>query len=52
MPKYKVAYRDRQGCVHLFRREYTSLLEAESAADDYKVGEPETEFWVEPICSD
>jgi hypothetical protein len=49
--KYRVAFRDRQGQVHHFRRVYTDLIGVQSAVDDYKIGEPETEFWYEPIES-
>lgn len=46
--EYRVAFRDHQGEVHYFRRVYTDLIEVQSAVDDYRIGEPETEFWHEP----
>jgi hypothetical protein len=48
--KYRVAYRSPlSGEVHHFRKVYTDLIGVQSAVDDYKIGEPETEFWYEPI---
>jgi hypothetical protein len=48
--KYRIAFRSPlSGEVHYFRKEYTDLIGVQSAVDDYKIGEPETEFWYEPV---
>ena len=49
MTKYRIAYRDSRGEVHHFRKVYIDLIGVQSAVDDYRIGEPETELWYEPI---
>jgi hypothetical protein len=47
--KYRVAYLSPlDGKVYRFRRVYSDLISAMSAADDYNVGEPCIHHWVEP----
>jgi hypothetical protein len=47
--KYRIAYQYPGKPVGYFRKTYTDLISAESAADDYNVGEPFACHWVEPI---
>jgi hypothetical protein len=47
--KYRVAFLSPlDGKVYLFKRVYSDLISAMSAADDYNVGEPCIQHWVEP----
>jgi hypothetical protein len=46
--KYRVCFRSRDGKVYYLRREYGDLIAAQSAADDYNIGEPTIPHWVEP----
>jgi hypothetical protein len=47
---YQVAYRSPlDGQVYRLRRKYSDLISAQSAADDYNIGEPCIPHWAEPI---
>ena len=47
---YQVAFRSPlDGKVYRLRRVYHDLISAQSAADDYNIGEPCIHHWAEPI---